>query len=181
MRSQQDGAALRVFTSLAEIIMIRQGRDAIDPCKARPVKHLHQAALARVTRHLRKTLVVLPRLLAQKQGTALFRQAHTFEEQTFFCDSVKVSNGLQRILQVVEQAKTEHEIKLSQLGNLPGFHVCLFKRNAWKAPARFLDVFRARVKAANAQTAFRKRLREEANAASCVHGVRKAQGGLQPL
>ena len=90
---QQDGAALRVFTSLAEIVMIRQRRDAIDFCKARAVKHFYEAALARVTSHLCKALVLLLRLLTQKQGAALLRQAHTFEHQAFFGNGAKVSNG----------------------------------------------------------------------------------------
>src|SRR5690242_18730719 len=151
--SHHDGAALRVFASVAEIVVIGQRCDAIDFCKARAVKHFYQAALTRVTRHLRKALVVLPRLLAQKQSASLFRQAHTFEHQAFFGDGTEVSNGLQWILQVIEQPETKHKIKLPQSGDFAGFNVRLLKGNSGKALARFLDIFRACIKPASGQTA----------------------------
>jgi hypothetical protein len=115
-------------------------------------------------------LVVLPRLLAQEQGAAPFRQAHTFQHQALFGDGAKISNGLPWILQVVEQTKAKDEIKLPQSRNLACFYICLFKRNSGKASARFLDVFRARIKSASVKTAFRKRLRKETHSATRIHG-----------
>ena len=126
-------------------------------------------------------MVVLPQLLAQKKGAAIFRQAHTFEDQTFVCNGAEVSNGLKGILQVIEQAEAKHQVKPPQLRNLAGFHVRLLKGNSGKASARFLDVLRARVKPAGAQTAFRKRLGEESNAATRIHCIGKTQRGFQPL
>jgi len=66
---------------------------------------------------------------------------------------------------VIEKAKAKHEVKRSEVGHF----------------ARFVDVFRTPVKPEGVKPAFCKCLREEAHAATRIHGSGKAQRGFQPL
>src|ERR1700742_2935585 len=79
VRSKKHGAFAAMFASVAEVVMIGEGSDAVDEREAGTEEHFDQAALARVVGHIGETLIVFARLFAQKHGRFVVWDAHAFE------------------------------------------------------------------------------------------------------
>jgi 2-polyprenyl-3-methyl-5-hydroxy-6-metoxy-1,4-benzoquinol methylase len=67
---------------------------------------------------------------------------------------VKVTNGEQRIFQVIEQTEAEHQIEFAQLEGGAFLDVGLSKGNMREALARFRHIFGAAFNSADVETAF---------------------------
>src|SRR5205807_10265750 len=91
----------------------------------------------------------------------------------------QVPDRQHRAFQVIEQAKTQRQIKPPELRDSRILQVAPLERDLRKPIPRLRDIFRPRVEASRAQPAFLKNAREKSNAAASIQPGAQSQRRLQ--
>jgi len=91
--------------------VVRKFCKEIDVKKTRMVEHLYQARLGRIESNAIKTLILGLRFVDKPHHGLRAWKNHAFDEEELGSESVQVTDCEKRVLEMVEKAKTEDQVK----------------------------------------------------------------------
>jgi len=95
----------------SKIRVVRKFFKEIDVTKTGMVEHLYQARLGRIESNAIKTLILDLRLVDKRHHWLRAWKNHAFDEEELGSESVQVTDCEKRVLEMVEKAKTEDQVK----------------------------------------------------------------------
>src|ERR1700730_2767962 len=145
----------------------------------RTIEHFEKAGFRGIKGNIVYALIIQVVFIHQNHHGLTGGITNAFEKSKLSGHRAQITNGLERILQVVQEAKTKHQGELTEFEESRVFDIHHFKADMRITTACLQHVFFASVEAENMESKRAENIRKIAHTTTDVHGSSQRKDSLE--